>query len=118
MSGYCRLLFLCAILCSCSFGGSPVPPPPELSPVPAFVRDKEPGMSGQVSDPAFGGKVTIRVEEVFTSARGESCKRGTAIADQREAEVVVVCRSGNGVWAMAPRVWGAGIEQSDMKPVE
>lgn len=69
------------------------------------------GDTATVTDPDFGKDVRVSLDELFTSAKGEDCKRGTVLSSQREAEVVVICRDDKGRWTMAPRVWGQGISQ-------
>ncbi len=102
--------FACLLfLQSCAFSSQPAPPcGPEPGPVAAFLRDAGPGEAREIDDPAFGGPVSVRFEEEFTSAAGEQCRRGTAVARASQAEVVVICRKDGG-WVMAPRVWGEGI---------
>ena len=61
--------------------------------------------------PDFGKGVRVSLDELFTSAKGEDCKRGTVLSGQREAEVIVICKDDKGRWTMAPRVWGQGLSQ-------
>ena len=69
------------------------------------------GETATVDDPDFGKGVRVSLDELFTSAKGEDCKRGTVLSGQREAEVIVICKDDKGRWTMAPRVWGQGLSQ-------
>lgn len=92
------------------FADAPPPPQTPPGPVEAYMISAAPGSSTSLDDPEFGLAVRVTVDEVFTSAKGENCKRGTVLAGQKEAEVVVICRDGQGRWQLAPRVWGQGID--------
>lgn len=92
------------------FADAPPPPQAPPGPVEAYMISARPGSSASLDDPEFGLAVRVTVDDVFTSAKGENCKRGTVLAGQKEAEVVVICRDGQGRWQMAPRVWGQGID--------
>ena len=82
-------------LAGCGLFSDPPPPPAyQPGPVEAYLAPAD--------------RVTL--DDSFTSAKGESCKRATVLAGQREAEVVVICRNAEGQWRMAPRVWGQGID--------
>ncbi|MBO4301540.1 MAG: hypothetical protein J5861_08070 [Desulfovibrio sp.] len=91
------------------FGTTPVEPETPPSPVTAFMSGASPGEEVTLDDQDFGRGISVRVDETFTSAKGERCKRGTVRNDRGETEVVVVCQEGNDRWNMAPRVWGQGI---------
>lgn len=67
------------------------------------------GEQATLDDADFGRGIQVRMDESFTSAKGESCKRGTVRTDTGEIEVVVICKGSDGRWNMAPRVWGQGI---------
>ena len=58
------------------------------------------GETATVDDPDFGKGVHVSLDELFTSAKGEDCKRGTVLSGQREAEVIVICRDSKGHWNM------------------
>lgn len=104
-------LLLTLPLAACGFGENPqkVETPP--GPVESFMILSTPGQTTVVDDVQFGQGVNVSVDEVFTSAKGENCKRGTVLAGQKEAEVVVICQDEQGRWIMAPRVWGQGISK-------
>lgn len=91
------------------FGGESTPPPPPLGPVETFLINAAPGASTTVDDPQFGPQVHVLLEDNFVSASGEDCRRATVRSQRQEAEVVVICRDGQGVWRLAPRVWGQGL---------
>lgn len=109
------LLALCAALSGCGlFNNSPtaVAPAKPLSPVQEFIVNRTPGSAdamGTVSDPSFGENLRIVLEQEFISAAGETCRRASLFSPRGEAEMVVMCRDGSGVWTMAPRVWGQGL---------
>lgn len=102
------LLALTAPLQGC-FGGENSPPPPPPGPVENFLINAAPGASTTLDDPQFGRQVHVLLEDNFVSASGEDCKRATVRSQRQEAEVVVICRDGQGVWRLAPRVWGQGL---------
>lgn len=91
------------------FGGESTPPPPPPGPVETFLINAAPGASTTVDDPQFGPQVHVLLEDNFISASGEDCRRATVRSQRQEAEVVVICRDGQGVWRLAPRVWGQGL---------
>jgi len=99
------------LLGGCGFGGSSAQPETPPGPVTAFMIVSNVGETATVTDPDFGKNVHVSLDELFTSAKGEDCKRGTVLSGQREAEVVVICRDDKGHWGMAPRVWGQGISK-------
>lgn len=105
------LLLAPLALGACAFGGPDPQPATPPSPVAAFMARADKGEAETLDDADFGRGVRVRVDERFTSAKGEECKRGTVLSAQGEAEVVVICRKADGAWAMAPRVWGQGIER-------
>ena len=98
-------------LAACGLGESPQRDETPPGPVESFMIVSTPGQTTVVDDIQFGQGVSVSVDEVFTSAKGENCKRGTVLAGQKEAEVVVLCQDGQGRWVMAPRVWGQGISK-------
>lgn len=102
------LLGLTASLQGC-FGGESSPPPPPPGPVESFLINAAPGASTTLDDPQFGKQVHVLLEDNFVSASGEDCKRATVRSPRQEAEVVVICRDRQGVWRLAPRVWGQGL---------
>ena len=104
-------LFGALLLGGCGFGGSPAQPETPPGPVTGFMIVSNVGETATVDDPDFGKGVRVSLDELFTSAKGEDCKRGTVLAGQREAEVIVICRDATGHWNMAPRVWGQGLSQ-------
>lgn len=104
----CLLFLQCLALTACFGTTPPAPLPEELSPLVLFMASAEAGESQQLDDPAFGNDVSVTQEDTFTSASGEDCRRATVIANRREAEMIVICRSGAGPWKMAPRIWGSG----------
>ena len=89
----------------------PVSEPQPLTAVPLFMIANEPGATSVVEDEAFGGEVRVSLDETFTSAAGETCKRATLLSARHEAEIVVVCHdpSVEGEWRLMPRVWGRGL---------
>lgn len=91
------------------FGGESTPPPPPPGPVESFLINAAPGASTTVDDSQFGPQVHVLLEDNFISASGEDCRRATVRSQRQEAEVVVICRDGQGVWRLAPRVWGQGL---------
>ncbi len=98
-------------LAGCGLFSDPPPPPAyQPGPVEAYLISADKRDSTTLDDPAFGKNVRVTLDDGFTSAKGESCKRATVLAGQKEAEVVVICRDGEGQWRMAPRVWGQGID--------
>lgn len=99
------------LLGGCGFGSAPAQPETPPGPVTGFMIVSTVGETATVDDPDFGKGVRVSLDELFTSAKGEDCKRATVLSGQREAEVVVICRDGNGRWTMAPRVWGQGLSQ-------
>lgn len=92
------------------FSDTPPPPAYEPGPLEAYLVSAGSGDSTTLDDPQFGKNVRVTLDDSFTSAKGESCKRATVLAGLREAEVVVICRNAGGQWRMAPRVWGHGID--------
>lgn len=111
-----RLRFLlppvvCFALAGCGMFGSTAPAVPDVTPGPvtAFMINNEPGASVTLDDPEFGTEIHVALQDTFTSAAGEQCKRATLVAREREAEIVVICRDAAGRWNMAPRIWGQGI---------
>ena len=104
-------VFTALLLGGCGFGGSPAQPETPPGPVTGFMIVSNVGETATIDDPDFGKGVRVSLDELFTSAKGEDCKRGTVLSGQREAEVIVICRDSNGHWNMAPRVWGQGISQ-------
>lgn len=102
---------LSCLLCGC-FGASkpePAAPSSPSSPVLEFITANVPGASAVLHDPEFGEDIRVTLEEDFTSAGGETCKRATLLSVAQEAEVVVACRSSDGRWQLAPRIWGTGL---------
>ncbi len=103
-------VLLCLTLSGCAAGDKTPPPPlPPLSPVMAFMAEARPGEITVLDDEAFGRQVRVTLEGGFTSADGEDCRRATVVARGRESEMVVICRSGDQPFTMAPRIWGQGI---------
>ena len=107
---------LCMLLGGClanPFGTSSAPevPIPEtpLSPVPQFISMNNAGAQASIDDPAFGGLVDVMVEGSFTSASGRDCRRAVVSQPPHEAEIVILCRQGEG-WQLKPRVLGRGLE--------
>ena len=110
--GLSGLAVLTALLLGgCGFGGSPAQPETPPGPVTGFMIVSSVGETATVDDPDFGKGVRVSLDELFTSAKGEDCKRGTVLSGQREAEVIVICKDDKGRWTMAPRVWGQGLSQ-------
>lgn len=83
----------------------------DVAPVLDFLAASEQGATATLDDPAFGNGVRVVVEGRFFSALGDECKRATLISENREAEVVVICRQADGTWKLAPRIWGQGLSQ-------
>ncbi|MDR2696537.1 MAG: hypothetical protein LBC79_09200 [Deltaproteobacteria bacterium] len=95
------------VLAGCSSRTPPLEPEP-LPPLVAFLSSAPPAASAQLDDPAFGNAVLVTQEEAFVSASGEECRRATVVAREREAEMVVVCRTEEGqAWRMMPRIMGS-----------
>ena len=92
----------------------PQPEPQPPSPVLQFMIANAPGAMTVLTDPEFGGEVSITLEEAFMSAGGETCKRATVILTDQDPEIIVACRErsdnedSDGTWRRAPRVWGRG----------
>ena len=93
------------------FGGpssGPSSEPASLTPLVAFMSSAQPAASAQLDDPVFGNGISVTQEEAFLSASGEDCRRATVVAREREPEMVVVCRAGEGqAWKMMPRIMGS-----------
>ena len=104
-------LLLALPLAACGLGETPQREETPPGPVENFMIISTPGQTTVLDDVQFGQGVNVSVDEVFTSAKGENCKRGTVLAGQKEAEVVVICQDAQGRWIMAPRVWGQGISK-------
>ncbi len=104
-------LLLALPLAACGLGETPQREETPPGPVESFMIISTPGQTTVLDDVQFGQGVNVSVDEVFTSAKGENCKRGTVLAGQKEAEVVVICQDDQGRWTMAPRVWGQGISK-------
>lgn len=101
---------LMTLLAGCGmWGGAPVPETPP-GPVMAYMIGHDRGDATVLDDPQFGQNISVTMQDAFTSASGEECKRATLVAREREAEMVVICRKGEEPWKMAPRIWGQGIE--------
>lgn len=107
---------LCLLLGGClanPFGSSDTPevPIPEtpLFPVPQFISMNNAGAHASIEDPAFGGLVDVMVESSFMSASGRDCRRAVVSQPPHEAEIIILCRQGEG-WELMPRVWGRGLE--------
>lgn len=92
------------------FADTPAQPQTPPGPVEAYMISANPGDSTTLEDPGFGKNVRVTLDNGFTSAKGEECKRATVLSGQKEAEVVVICRNSEGQWRMAPRVWGQSID--------
>ena len=112
----CSALSCACLLSGCLFGDA-TPPEPETPPTPvvAYMIAHEAGDSTTVQDPEYGGDVLVSMQENFTSGTGEECKRASLVAQQREAEMVVICRRDGGSWNLAPRIWGQGINESGQR---
>lgn len=107
------LIFFAALMlagCGHTVSEPPILEPAPLGPMEAFLAAELPGQSIVLDDPEFGENIRVTVEDMFVSANGEHCKRGTVLSSHGNAEVVVICRDKNGYWKMAPRVWGHAIE--------
>lgn len=90
-----------------------------LSPVREFITTRTPGSpeaSGTISDPEFGADLRITLEQEFLSAAGETCRRASLLSPRGEAEMVVMCRGNDGLWTLAPRVWGQGLSPAGGQP--
>ena len=120
-------LLLCASLSGCAWFSSPKPMAPSrpFSPVQEFIISHTPGSAdatGTVSDPEFGDTLRIVLEQEFLSAAGETCRRASLFSPRGEAEMVVMCRNAEGLWTMAPRVWGQGLppvaKSPDVRPIQ
>lgn len=113
------LLLFSFLLSGCGFFQSTQPeptPPVPLSPVREFIIQHKPGSVesiGTVSDPEFGENLRIVLEQEFLSASGQTCRRASLFSVRGEAEVVIMCREDEGIWTMAPRVWGQGLSVAE-----
>lgn len=107
--GLCVPLAMLGLLGGCGFGASPAPETPP-TPVMQYMIDHSKGDTDLLDDPQFGEQIRITMQDTFTSAAGEECKRATLVAREREAEMAVICRKGEEGWKLAPRIWGQGIE--------
>ena len=111
-----RYLLLCSalLLGACSWGAQPEPrPAPTLSPLMAFMAGHDKGETTTLDDPEFGQGVQVIMQDAFTSATGDTCRRASLINAASQTEVVVMCRKGEGdaaTWQMMPRIWGQGLE--------
>lgn len=110
----CTMYLLCiAVLGSMAGCGGmsadPPAPPPIYGPVAEFIISGGPGHSTVVDDPEFGNEITVIVQDSFISASGEECKRATLLAQDKQAEIIAMCRKPDAPWAMAPRIWGQGL---------
>lgn len=85
-------------------------PAPQLSPAPQFISLNSAGAHASIEDPNFGGLVDIMVEESFTAASGRECRRAIVSQPPHEAEIIILCRQGEG-WELMPRIWGRGLER-------
>ena len=103
------LLALTAAPLQGCFGGESSPPPPPPGPVENFLINAAPGASTTLDDPQFGQQVHVLLEDNFVFASGEDCKRATVRSQRQEAEIIVICRDDQGVWRLAPRIWGQGL---------
>ncbi|MEG2172632.1 MAG: DVU3141 family protein [Desulfovibrionaceae bacterium] len=106
---YMACIALLGSLAGCGLMGSDTPPPPTYGPVAEFVIAQNAGSSTVVDDPEFGNAITVIIQDTFYSASGEECKRATLLAQDKQAEIVAMCRKGTGPWTMAPRIWGQGL---------
>lgn len=104
----CALLSL-ALLTACA-DTTPTPERPDYTPVVACLVAAETGSMTDLEDSDFGGLVSVRAGEHFTSAAGEECRRGSVLSAGHEAEVVVICKGADGTWRMAPRIWGQRVK--------
>lgn len=104
------IFFLASILTGCGRTVAPAAPSPVLGPVAAFLATAELGQSTTLDDPEFGSNVRVTVEDVFVSAKGEPCRRGTVLSSHGSAEVIAICLNKRGEWEMAPRVWGQSLQ--------
>lgn len=110
--GLCLILALSLGGCGGSTPPAAQPPAPRPeAPVLDFLAANEQGASATLDDPEFGKGVRVLVESRFQSATGEECKRATLMAENREAEVVIVCRRPDGSWRLVPRIWGQSVSQ-------
>lgn len=107
---YMACVVLLGGLAGCGLMASDPPPPPVVhGPVAEFIISQTAGSTTVVDDPEFGNAITVIIQDSFYSASGEECKRATLLAQDKQAEVVAVCRKGEGPWALAPRIWGQGL---------
>ena len=104
----CAIVSL-ALLAACA-DTTPPPERPDYTPVVACLVSAEDGAMTDVEDQTFGGQVSVRAGEHFTSAAGEECRRGSVLSAGHEAEVVVICKEADGYWRMAPRIWGQRVQ--------
>ena len=100
------LLSGCSLFSSApTITANPVPPSPLVS----YMIAHEAGDSTVLDDPDFGTAILVTMQENFSSASGNICKRASLLARQKESEMAVICLDENGQWVLAPRIWGQGI---------
>lgn len=104
----CAVLAL-TLLAACA-DTTPTAERPDYTPVVACLVAAESGSTTDLEDNDFGGQVSVRAGEHFTSAAGEECRRGSVLSVGHEAEVVVICKGADGTWRMAPRIWGQKVK--------
>lgn len=103
-------LAVLASLTGCGMMSSDPPAPaPIYGPVAEFIISGGPGNTTVVDDPEFGNEITVIVQDFFVSASGEECKRATLLAQDKQAEIIAMCRKADAPWTMAPRIWGQGL---------
>lgn len=107
---YLTCLAFLASVSGCGIGSSDLPPPPPVyGPVAEFVIGGIAGAKTVVDDPEFGMDITVIIQDTFISASGEECKRATLLAQDKQAEIIAMCRKADAPWTMAPRIWGQGL---------
>ena len=107
MRSACRAMLPAVLVLTACSGGNPPSEPEALSPVAAFMASALPATSARLDDPDFGSGILVTQEEAFVSASSEDCRRATVITREREAEMVVICRTEQGrPWKMLPRIMG------------
>ena len=95
----------------CGLFAEPAPPAPDEAPSPllTFMLENPAGTTSILEDPAFGANLHVTTGDSFVSAAGAECKRATLLSRGQDAEIVVACRDSAGKWALAPRIWGQGL---------
>ena len=77
----------------------------EASPVLSFIAMSRPGARSDIEDTKYG-YVTVIVDDNYTSALGEQCKKGRVYLSTNCMEVIALCQK-DGHWAKMPQIWSS-----------